>query len=68
LNTAGKIMNKLLSSSTLEIIKTVPKEVVKEMFISGALDKDMNLTEDNGTKISFKEALLTLKSSEELNA
>ena len=46
LNTAGKFMSKLLSSSTLGISKTVPKEVVKEMLISGALDKDMNLTED----------------------
>jgi len=65
LNSAGKFMSKLLSSSQLGLSKTVPKDLVKEMLISGALDKDMNLTEDSGTKISLKDALLTLKKSEE---
>ena len=45
----------------------MPKEVVKELLLSGALDKDMNLTNDEGNKTSFKEALLTLKNSEETN-
>ena len=65
LNTAGKFSSKLISSSQLGLSKTVPKDLVKEMLISGALDKDMNLTEDSGTKISLKDALLTLKKSEE---
>jgi hypothetical protein len=44
------------------------KEVVNElMLLSGALDKDMNLTNDEGMKTSFKDALLTLKNSEEIN-
>ena len=68
LTTAGKFLLKLLSASDLLLIKTVPKEVVKELLLTGALDKDMNLTNEEGTKTSFKEALLTLKNSEEFNA
>ena len=45
----------------------MPKEVVKELLLSGALDKDINLTNDEGNKTSFKESLLTLKNSEETN-
>ena len=52
----------------MQIIKTVPKEAVKEMLLIGALDKDMHLTDEEGAKRSFKEALMTLKNSEELNA
>jgi hypothetical protein len=38
------------------------------MLLIGALDKDMHLTDEEGAKRSFKEALMTLKNSEELNA
>ena len=44
--TAGKFLPKLLSFSDVEIIKTVPKEVVKEMLNKRVLDKDMLLTND----------------------
>ena len=40
LSAAGKFLPKLLSSSEVQIIKTVPKEAVK----------DMLLTDDEGTK------------------
>ena len=49
LSAAGKYLPKLLSSSDVEIIKTGPKEVVKEMLNKGVLDKDMLLTDDEGT-------------------
>ena len=68
LTAAGKFLPKLLSSSDVEIIKTVPKEVVKEMLNKGVLDKDMLLTDDEGAKRSFKEALMALKQAEELEA
>ena len=42
LTAAGKFLPKLLSSSEMQIIKTVPKEAVKEMLLIGALDKDMH--------------------------
>ena len=58
LSSAGKFIPKLLSASDLQLVKTVPKEVVK--------DKDMNLTNEEGTKTSFKDALYTLKNSEEI--
>ena len=61
LTAAGKFLPKLQSSSDMQIIKTVPKEAFKELLITGALHKDMNLTDEEGAKKSFKEALLTLK-------
>ena len=60
LTAAGKFLPKLLSSSEIQILKTVPKEAVKEMLIKGALDKDMLLTDEEGAKMTFKEALMTL--------
>jgi hypothetical protein len=60
---------KLLSANgELNLVKTVPNEFVKELLLKGALDKDLNLTNEEGKKTSLKEALLTLKTSEETNA
>ena len=38
------------------------------MLNKGVLDKDMLLTDDEGAKRSFKEALMALKQAEELEA
>ena len=67
LKESGRFLQKLLSSSEIEITETIPtKEVVKELLNKGVLDKDMFLTEEDGAKKTrFKEALMALKSAEE---
>ena len=70
INSAGKYLPQLFSSTgDLTLVNKDPTEIIKELLNKGALDKDLCLTEKEGDKkTSLKDALLNLKSSEELNA
>ena len=70
MNSAGKYLPQLFSATgELKLVKTDPTEIVKELLTKGALDKDLCLTnKEGGKKTSLKDALLNLKSSEEMNA
>jgi hypothetical protein len=70
INSAGKYLPQLFSATgDLTLVNKDPTEIIKELLNKGALDKDLCLTEKEGDKkTSLKDALLNLKSSEELNA
>ena len=70
MNAAAKYLPQLFSATDgLTMEKKEPIEIIKELLIKGALDKDLCLTDkDGGKKTSLKEALLNIKSNEEMNA
>ena len=70
LNTTAKYLQKLFSATGgLTMEKKEPTEIIKELLIKGALDKDLCITEnDGGRKTSLKDALLNIKTNEESDA
>ena len=70
LNTTAKYLQQLFSATDgLTMEKKEPTEIIKELLVKGALDKDLCLTEnEGGRKTTLKEALLNIKTNEETNA
>ena len=66
----AKYLPQLFSATgDLTIGNKDPTDIIKELLTKGALDKDLCLTDkEGGKKTSLKDALLNLKSSEEMNA
>ena len=70
LNTTAKYLQQLFSATDgLTMEKKEPTEIIKELLVKGALDKDLCLTDkEGGRKITLKEALLNIKTNEETKA
>ena len=66
--TLSTLVPKLLDQSSVKVTETDPQKLMKELFKKGVIDEEMMLTDANGTKVLLKNALLSIRDAEDMEA
>ena len=66
--TLSNLVPKLLDQSSVKMTETDPQKLMKELLKKGVIDEKMMLTDANGTKVLLKNALLSIREAEDMEA